>query len=433
MAADSTRTIRVEALTRVEGEGGLNVRLRDGKVAAVELNIYEPPRLFEALLRGRALEDTPDITARICGICPVAYQMSAVHALEAALGVQISPEIRRLRRLLYCGEWIESHALHIHLLHAPDFFGCDSAIDLATKSPDEVRRGLRLKKHGNELLEVLGGRAIHPINVAVGGFYRAPRREELDRLVPSFEWGREAAIAAARWVATFDFPALERDYDFVALHHPDEYALNEGRIVSSSGLDIPVAEYETHFAEQQVPHSTALHSVRVASKRPYLVGPLARVAINRQQLSATARQLADELKLPPRCGNPYLSIVARCLELVHVYEEALQILRTYQPPAVSRISYRPQAASGCAATEAPRGLLYHRYEIDHDGKLLLANIVPPTSQNQWQIEDDLLTLLPSLLHQNDLEVAANCERAIRNYDPCISCSTHFLRLHIDGR
>jgi coenzyme F420-reducing hydrogenase alpha subunit len=318
--------IRVEALTRVEGEGGLNVRLQDGQVAAVELNIYEPPRLFEALLRGRALDDAPDITARICGICPVAYQMSAVHALEAALGVQISSEIRRLRRLLYCGEWIESHALHIHLLHAPDFFDCDSAIDLAAKFPDEIRRGLRLKKHGNELLEVLGGRAIHPINVAVGGFYRAPRREEFDRLVPSFEWGLEAAIAAARWVATFDFPAVERDYDFVALHHPDEYALNEGRIVSSTGLDIPVAEYETHFAEQQVPHSTALHSVRVASKRPYLVGPLARVAINRQQLCTTARQLADELKLPPRCGN--LSQHRRSRPgTMHAYEEALQILR----------------------------------------------------------------------------------------------------------
>ena len=171
----------------------------------------------------------------------------------------------------------------------------------------------------------------------------------------------------------------------------------------------------------------------MASSRPYLVGPLARVAINRRQLCATARQLADELDLPPRCCNPYLSIVARCLELVHAYEEALQILRTYEPPAVSRISYRANAASGCAATEAPRGLLYHRYEIDDDGKLVLAKIVPPTSQNQSQIEDDLLELLPRLLHQNDQEVAANCERAIRNYDPCISCSTHFLRLRIDGR
>ncbi|HEX5103156.1 MAG TPA: Ni/Fe hydrogenase subunit alpha [Pirellulaceae bacterium] len=432
MSAHSTRTIRVEALTRVEGEGGLNVRLQDGQVAAVELNIYEPPRLFESLLRGRALEEAPDITARICGICPVAYQMSAVHALEAALGVQTSPEIRRLRRLLYCGEWIESHSLHIHLLHAPDFFGCDSVVELAAKFPDEVRRGLRLKKHGNELLEVLGGRAIHPINVAVGGFYRTPRREELDRLVPSFEWGLEAAIAATRWVATFDFPAAQRDYEMVALHHPDEYALNEGRIACTSGLDIPVEEYEAHFEERQVPHSTALHSVRLNSDRPYLVGPLARLAISRQQLGAYARQLADELGFPTPCRNPYLSIVARGLEVVHAYEEALQILRTYVPPAISRIPYSPRAASGCAATEAPRGLLYHRYEINREGKLVLAKIVPPTSQNQWQIEDDLLALLPDFLSRGDQEVAINCERAIRNYDPCISCSTHFLKLKIDG-
>lgn len=431
--ADNTRTIRVETLTRVEGEGALNVRLDHGQVTAVELNIYEPPRLFEALLRGRALEEAPDITARICGICPVAYQMSAVHALEAALGVQISPELRRLRRLLYCGEWIESHALHIHLLHAPDFFGCDSGIELAGKFPDEVRRGLRLKKHGNELLEVLGGRAIHPINVAVGGFYRAPRREELDRLVPSFEWGLEAAVATARWVAGFDFPDVTRDYEFVALHHPGEYAMNEGRIVSSSGLDVPVTEYESHFEEQQVPHSTALHAVRLGSQRPYFVGPLARVVLNREQLSPAARQLADELNFPSPCGNPYRSIIARCLELVHAYEEALQILRTYVPPSVNRVPYAPLAASGCAATEAPRGLLYHRYEIDAAGKLTLAKIVPPTSQNQWQIEDDLRAILPQLLQLDDTEIAADCERAIRNYDPCISCSTHFLKLRIEGR
>ncbi|HUE69704.1 MAG TPA: Ni/Fe hydrogenase subunit alpha [Pirellulaceae bacterium] len=431
--ADSSRTIRVEALTRVEGEGGLNVRLDNGEVAAVELNIYEPPRLFEALLRGRALEEAPDITARICGICPVAYQMSAVHALEAALGMSILPEIRQLRRLLYCGEWIESHALHMHLLHAPDFFGCESGIALAERFPDEVRRGLRLKKHGNELLEVLGGRAIHPINVAVGGFYRAPRREELNRILPSFEWGLEAAVSATRWVAMFDFPDLTREYEFVALHHPDEYALNVGRIVSSRGLNISVQDFEQHFAERQVPHSTALHSVRLATNRPYLVGPLARVALNREQLGPTARRLADELKFPPGCNNPYLSIVARGLELVHAYEEALTILRSYVSPTASRVTYAPRAGSGCAATEAPRGLLYHRYEVDVDGKLVLAKIVPPTSQNQWQIEDDLLALLPRLLHLPDEQIAGDCERAIRNYDPCISCSTHFLKLRMEGR
>ncbi len=279
------RTIRVEALARVEGEGGLHIHLRDGRIEQVELSIFEPPRLFEALLRGRALEEVPDITARICGICPVAYQMSSVHALEAALKVTISPEIRRLRRLLYCGEWIESHSLHVHLLHAPDFLGYDSGLSMARDFPDEVNRGLRLKKHGNQLLEVLGGRAIHPINVTVGGFYRAPRREEMAALVKDFEWGVEAAVEVARWVAGFTFPEFEQPYDFVALVHPDEYAMNEGEIASSSGPKIGIADYEQHFAERHVPQSTALHSLRTGSGETYFVGPMARIHHNHDRLA----------------------------------------------------------------------------------------------------------------------------------------------------
>jgi coenzyme F420-reducing hydrogenase alpha subunit len=429
--ADSSRTIRVEMMTRVEGEGGLTLRLRDGQVEAVELNIFEPPRLFEALLRGRALEEAPDITARICGICPVAYQMSAVHALEAALGVTVEPEIRRLRRLLYCGEWIESHSLHIYFLHAPDFFGCDSGIELAQRFPEEFRRGLRMKKHGNQLLEVLGGRAIHPINVAVGGFYRAPRRDELAALLPDLEWGREAAIATARWAAAFSFPQVKNDYEFVALHHPDEYAMNEGRIASTVGADIAVTDYERHFLERQVPHSTALHSHRVDNDRPYFVGPLARLALNHAQLRPAARQLADELGFDTPCHNPYRSIVARAIEVVQAYDEAIDIVRTYQPPHQPRAVYSPREAEGCAATEAPRGLLYHRYGITADGRLRLAKIVPPTSQNQWQIERDLAAMLPALVSADDLVIATACEKAVRNYDPCISCSTHFLRVKIE--
>jgi len=427
----TTRTIQVETLTRVEGEGGLTVRLRDGLVEGVQLRIYEPPRLFEALLRGRPLEEAPDITARICGICPVAYQMSAVHALEAALGVTVSPEIRRLRRLLYCGEWIESHALHIHLLHAPDFFGCDSGIELARKFPDEVNRGLRLKKHGNQLLEVLGGRAIHPINVAVGGFYRAPSADALTRLIPDFEWGLEASQAVARWVASLPLPDFRQNYEFVALTHPDEYPFNEGRVGSSRGLDIPVTEYEQHFDERQVAHSTALHSVRLPEGVSYHVGPLARFALNRERLTSTARRVADEVDLPTRCQNPFQSIVVRAIELIHAYEEALEILRTYRPLRPARMAYSYRAGSGCAATEAPRGLLFHRYAIDDVGHITSAKIVPPTSQNQGQMEADLREYVPRVLHLDDTAAARSCETVLRNYDPCISCSTHFLKLTIE--
>ncbi len=429
------RTIKVEALTRVEGEGGLHVTLDGDTIRDVQLAIYEPPRFFEAFLRGRPLEEVPDITARICGICPVAYQMSAVHALEHALGVTITPEIRRLRRLLYCGEWIESHALHMHLLHAPDFFGVDSGIDLAATFPAEVNRGLRLKKHGNELLEVLGGRAIHPINVAVGGFYRAPKRDELQRLIPDFECGLDAAIAATKWVATLDFPDFTRDYDLVALSHPDEYAMNEGQVASTSGLSIPVADYEREFEERHIKHSTALHSVRLNSHNggqpsSYHVGPLARVALNFDRLSESARRTADEIGCDASCRNPFQAIIARGLEVIHAYEEALAILRDYRPFQPQRMDYDYKTGEGCAATEAPRGLIYHRYKVADDGTVTFAKIVPPTSQNQWQIEEDLRAWLPDILHQDDRTTAMDCERLIRCYDPCISCSTHFLKLTV---
>ena len=424
-----TRTVRVEILSRVEGEGALHIETRQGRLERVELQIYEPPRLFESLLRGRPLEGTPDITARICGICPVAYQMTAVHALERALGVQITPEIRRLRRLLYCGEWIESHALHIHLLHAPDFLGYDSGLAMAADHPQEVNRGLRLKKHGNQLLEVLGGRAIHPINVAVGGFYRAPRREALQRLIPDFEWGLQAAIEATRWVATLRFPDYCRDYHFVALRHPDEYPFNEGRVASSRGEAIDIDDYERRFAEVHVPHSTALHSETRPDGGCYHVGPLARIALNRDRLLEPARRLADELRFETPCGNPYRSIVARGLELVQAYAEALDILRDYRDFQPHRIPYGHREGTGCAATEAPRGLIFHRYQITADGLIEFAKIVPPTSQNQKQIEDDLRDWLPGVLDRPDAELARRAEELVRNYDPCISCSTHFLKVH----
>lgn len=424
-----SRTIRVEILTRVEGEGALHIRLQDGQIADVQLNIYEPPRLFEALLRGRPLDEVPDITARICGICPVAYQMTSVHALEAALGVSISPEIRRLRRLLYCGEWIESHALHVHLLHAPDFLGYDSGLDMAADYPREVNRGLQLKKHGNRLLEVLGGRAIHPINVAVGGFYKTPRRDELAALIPDFEWGLLAAIETVRWVAGLNYSDFIQPYDMVALVHPDEYPFNEGDIKSTDGRCVSATDYEREFEEVHVPHSTALQSVRKNDRASYFVGPLARINLAREQLSPAARRLADEIGLEQPCQNPYKGIIARALEIVHAYEEALTILRDYQPFQPPRITYQYRAGTGCWATEAPRGLIFHRYSVDEHGKVQAAKIVPPTSQNQLQIENDLRSLLPTILHESDDDVARKCEKLVRSYDPCISCSTHFLKIH----
>lgn len=435
MSATNNNTIHVPILTRVEGEGALTIRLQDGQLQDVQLRIYEPPRLFEALLQGRPLEDAPDITARICGICPVAYQMSSVHALEQALQVEITPQIRRLRRLLYCGEWIESHALHVHLLHAPDFFGASSGIELARTHPGELRRGLRLKKHGNELVAAIGGRAIHPVNVTVGGFHRWPRRDDLRRLIPDFEWGLEAAVEATRWAADFPFPDLDIDGEFVALSHPDEYPMNEGVIGSSVLPAVPVSEFRRHFSEVQVPHSTAMQAVRLPAGTPYLLGPLSRVLLNRDRLSPRARALADEIGLAASGRNPYRALLARCLEVVHAYEESLDILRHHDLSGPCRQNYAPRAGVGCAATEAPRGLLFHEYEIDDRGRIVRAVIVPPTSQNQGQIEADLRRQLQAQLARglSRDELALKAEQLVRCYDPCISCATHFLRVHWEER
>lgn len=426
-----SRKITVNALTRVEGEGALYVRLEGEHIEDVKLSIYEPPRFFEALLRGRAVEEVPDITARICGICPVAYQMTTVHALENALGISISPEIRALRRLLYCGEWIESHVLHIYMLNAPDFFDCHSGIELAKTFPAEVNRGLRMKKIGNQLLEVLGGRAIHPVNVRVGGFHRSPRREELTTMLPELRWALNAAIESARWVGTFDFPDFSHDCEFVALQHPDEYPMNEGKIASTQYPSIDVRDYDSHFVEQQVSHSTALHSVRRDSNSPYFLGPLSRINLNHQQLSPAAKALVEEICPTIPLQNRFHAIIARSLEVVHAFEEAISIIENYSALPRPYIEYEYCDGYGVAATEAPRGMIYHSYEVTGDGEIGASNIVPPTSQNQRQIEQDLRGYLPDLLASEESTIASECEKLIRSYDPCISCATHFLRLNLE--
>jgi coenzyme F420-reducing hydrogenase alpha subunit len=423
------KTIRVGYLARVEGEGSLDLSLRDGKVEEVRLGIFEPPRFFEAFLRGRAFGEAPDITARICGICPVAYQMSACHAMEDALGVTVDGPLRELRRLLYCGEWIESHTLHVYMLHAPDFLGYAGAIEMARDHAEVVQRGLKLKKAGNDIVNLLGGREIHPINVRVGGFYRVPKRADLAPLAETLERARDAALETVRWVAGFDFPECERDYEFVALSHPDEYPMNEGRIVSSKGLDIAVRDFDDHVAEHQVPHSTALQA-RIKARGHYLVGPAARYSLNAPKLSPLARDAARAAGLGATCRNPYRSIVVRAVEVLYACDEALRIIAAYQEPDRPSVAFAVRSGVGCGCTEAPRGILYHRYEIDDDGTILTANIVPPTSQNQPSIEDDLRAFIPAWSNLTDEALQWRCEQTIRNYDPCISCATHFLNLNV---
>jgi sulfhydrogenase subunit alpha len=430
MTHRSERLIDVHALARVEGEGAMHVQVRDGTVENVRLEIYEPPRFFEAFLRGRRHTEPPDITARICGICPVAYQMSACAAIEDACGVQVDPAVAALRRLLYCGEWIESHTLHIHLLHAPDFLGYGSALALAEHRKDLVERGLALKKTGNEVIEAIGGRAIHPVNVRVGGFYRTPAPGELAPLRERLRRALDPALAVVEWVAGFEFPDFEHDHEMLALVEPDRYAIESGSVATTGGLKFAVRQFEDHIVEQQVEHSTALHA-RLAGRGRYLTGPAARYTLNHNRLTPLARQAADAAGLGPWCRNPYRSIVVRAVETVLAVEEAIRIIDRYEPPPRPSVPVPARAGRGQGATEAPRGTLFHRYELDADGLVRSARIVPPTSQNQAAIEHDLGRFVAERLDLGDEALTAGCEQAIRNYDPCISCATHFLDLHVD--
>lgn len=430
--SDRQRSFNVKELTRVEGEGSLSVTVEGDDIVELRFKIFESPRFFEALLRGRRMEEVTDITARICGICPVAYQTSSANAIENALGMNLDPAILDLRRMLYFGEWIESHALHVYLLHAPDFLGYHGGVELAQDAPDIVKRGLRLKRVGNHVMEVIGGREIHPINPRVGGFWKAPRRATLKDLKPDLEWGLEAAIATADWVAGFDFPYLEPDYEFVALHDSEEYAVIGGSVRSSGGIDIDVSQWRDVFEEEHVEWSNALIA-RIKGRGSYHVGPLARFNLNFEQLHPIARQVAIRHGLTPPAINPFRSILVRSIEMIHAAATTIELIDRYRKPDRSYDEPLPYASVGHGASEAPRGLLYHRYAIDDGGFIIEAQIVPPTSQNQLQIEVDLRELLPGILHLDDQIIQTRLEQSIRNYDPCISCATHFLTLELERR
>lgn len=424
-------SVDVRNLTRVEGEGSLHLRVRDGAVESAQLEIFEAPRYFERLVVGRSMDEVIDIVARICGICPVAYQMTAVHAAEAAFGVEVDPATVALRRLLYCGEWIESHALHIYLLHLPDLLGYPSAIDLAQHARDTVEGGLRLKRAGNSIVARIGGRAIHPVSVRVGGFSRVIRRDEIASLRADLVEAQQLADATIDLVASLKPPAFRRDARLVALRASDEYPMNRGRIVSNDGLDIEATAWESMFEERQVPWSHALQALG-RDGRPYLLGPSSRVSLDADLLHPRAAVALDRLGLADRIAHePNWSIAARAVELVHAVAEAIDIVDSYEEPARGAVEWAPRPGVASWATEAPRGLLFQRFRLDDDGLVVEARIVPPTSQNQAAIEADLALFVPTILGRPHAEITHLLEQLIRSYDPCISCATHFLDLQVE--
>jgi coenzyme F420-reducing hydrogenase alpha subunit len=423
--------LSVEMLARVEGEGGMHVVIEDGRVADVQLRIFEPPRFFEGFLRGRAHTEPPDITARICGICPVAYQFSACLAIEDACGVVVPDEIRLLRRLLYCGEWIESHALHIFMLHAPDLLGYPGAIEMARDHRALVESALRIKRAGNDLMAVVGGRSVHPVNVRLGGFHRLPSPTELAAVRPALVAAREEVLAALPLLAGLPYPEYEQPYLYLSLDSSNGYPLESGALLTSTGVSAPVSQFGAHVVEEHVAHSNALHST--FDGQPYVVGPLARYSLNHHALSPLAREAAEAAGLGPTCRNPFQSILVRAVELVHALDEAIRIIDTWDGAPVAAVDVPARPGEGHGATEAPRGLLYHRYRIDASGTILSAQIAPPTAQNQPAIEADLRAFVSAHLDLPHDELTRQCEVVIRTYDPCISCATHFLDLTVEHR
>lgn len=422
--------IDVPALTRVEGEGALDIKIANGDIEHLQLKIFEPPRYFEKFLEGRKPQDVVDIVARICGICPVAYQMSAVQAVEAAIGFTVSPWVRDMRRVMYCGEWLQSHSLHIHLLALPDYFGFNDVTALAAQFPDEVKRGLKLQSLGNRLIALFGARSVHPVGIRPGGFFHAPELSQVDTLLDELDAAETLAEELIVWTSQIEMPSFIQDITCVSLRHEHDYPMNFGNIVSNKGLNIPIREFEKHFTESPVYHSTALHCLH--QDQPYLVGPLARLNNNLDRLPEATRKILSELSIPFPSRNMFHSMLARAVEIHVAVVEAKRLLSNYSFPTspYEEIDIPKGVSYGC--TEAPRGILWHRYEFNKEGEISSARIVPPTSQNQARIEQDLgVSLKQHGLDKSDEELRLLSEKIVRNYDPCISCATHFLDLRVE--
>jgi coenzyme F420-reducing hydrogenase alpha subunit len=425
------RTFAVDSMSRVEGEGRLKVVVRGSEVLKAELSIFEAPRFFERLVVGRRPDEVLDMVARICGICPVAYQMTAAEGFERLFGVELDPQVRQLRRLFYWGEWLQSHALHIYLLNAPDFLGYDSAIDMARDHRKIVERGLSLKQAGVDLLKLVGGRAVHPVSLRVGGFYRVPTRTDARALLPVLEQALADAQETVKWTSAFYLPDFERDPLMLSMYDPQLYALDSGRLISTEGIDIDPGEWDSAFAEQHVEHSTALQATSLDGKH-HLLGPASRVVLAGGSLHPLALEALDAYGgTEVLRRNMFAAITARAIEMIHAAAEAIAIIEAYQPPDEAWTSWEPRAGKAAWASEAPRGVLFHRYDVDEQGRVVTARIVPPTSQNQAFMEDDMRDYVASVLDLPELAAAARLEALIRCYDPCISCATHFLRLEIE--
>ncbi|MFH1007519.1 MAG: Ni/Fe hydrogenase subunit alpha [Candidatus Latescibacterota bacterium] len=423
--------IDVKHVTRLEGHGNIKVRVKDGVVEELIVNVVEAPRFFEAMLRGRRFDEAPHITSRICGICSIGHTAASLRAVEDALGVTPSEQTVLLRKLILHGETLQSHVLHAYFLAAPDLLGVDSVIPLVATHKDVVLRALRLKKLSNDLCDLVGGRTTHPVSMAVNGFTKLPDVADFRAIRKRMAEAIPDVLETVALLKTLELPDFVRETEFVALQRTDEYAFYDGQIASTDGKLVDEHEYRSMTNEYSVPHSTAKFTR--ASRDAYMVGALARVNNNYDLLSPMAKAAAEELGLAPVCHNPFMNTVAQVVEVAHALEDGIRIMDELLARGMKEEdrTVKVKAGRGVGAVEVPRGILYHDYTIDDKGLITDANCIIPTNQNFANMELDMKALVPTILDRPEKEIELMLEILMRAYDPCISCSVHMLDVAFD--
>jgi len=432
----SDRRIFVDYLARAEGEGAIDVVIGpNGEIKETRWKMFEPMRFFEAIGIGRRCEEIPEIAQRICGICPHPHHFSTVQAIERAMGVQLSEQTVLLRKLFLLGDVLQSNALHLYFLAAPDFVGYDSVIAMAA-NPELlplVKKALELKRLGNDMSVLLGGHEIMFRSSVIGGFTKVPETSDLrktkERLKAAKEFALETVNLAATLAAQPPYPEYTRKCEHVSLHSEDEYALYDGRLISTEGLDIPNWDYRHWIIEEHVPGCNCKHAT-IKGRDSFLVGPLARVNNNFRQLSADAQAAAFSVNFKVPEFNPFMSIVARAIEIVHAIDGAIEKIDQIGQTRQEEPRYQVQAGEGYAVTEAPRGICCHGVRVDKNGIVEMWDATAPTARNVRNAEKDLAEFVPRWLHLSDSELTLMCEMTLRNYDPCQSCATHAFKVNL---
>ncbi len=424
----AAKTIKMDYITKIEGHARLFIKIRNKEVKDVRLKMFEGSRFFEGILKGKHYDDLSPVASRICGVCSVAHGLTALKAVEDAFQIKVSEQTRLLREMLHLGGIIQSHVLHLYFLALPDYYGFSSAIEMASKHRDKIIKALRLKQLGNRIVNEIGGRDVHPFTAVVGGFSRLPEEERWCELMEKLKRGRKDAVEALQLFLSLKYPKYSRCSDYFALKEN----LYEGDIacLSCKGLScFPLRDYGQHMQEYFQSGSTS--EFVLMGKKAYTVGALARLNINYSGFKPEYLQLLKKLELPNY--SPFANNIAQAFELIACIDRCIEIMGTLKLRDEKPVSAVPKATTGIAVSEAPRGMLFHKYTFDHKGYCKYANITTPTSQNLKSIELDIRAILPTLLYKDEKNIQKDIEKLIRAYDPCISCSTHFLRIKWDKR